>query len=178
MGHQEGGPEGVLGREETCEVREQCRVGMRSTVQESQERERNLIRWENSQGAGQGWEAEDSLPQVNAAEGMGNVSGSQIRFGELCPPGVFLASAIISFRLPCWLSGKESACQGRRLEFDPWVGKIPWRRKWQPPLVLLPGLWTSEPGGTQSMGSQELDMTSLLNHHRIISIRHKGQCRG
>ena len=58
-GHQEGGPEGVLGREETCEVREQCRVSMRSMVQESQERERNLIRWENSQGAGQGWDAED-----------------------------------------------------------------------------------------------------------------------
>jgi len=23
--------------------------------------------------------------------------------------------------------------------FDPWVGKIPWRRKWQPIPVLLPG---------------------------------------
>ena len=23
--------------------------------------------------------------------------------------------------------------------FDPWVGKIPWRRKWQPTPVLLPG---------------------------------------
>ena len=22
---------------------------------------------------------------------------------------------------------------------DPWFGKIPWRRKWQPTLVLLPG---------------------------------------
>ena len=28
------------------------------------------------------------------------------------------------------LSGKDSACQCRRLRFDPWVGKIPWRRKW------------------------------------------------
>ena len=28
--------------------------------------------------------------------------------------------------LPWWLSGKESACQCRRCEFDPWVGKIPW----------------------------------------------------
>ena len=26
-----------------------------------------------------------------------------------------------------------------RPAFDPWVGKIPWRRKWQPTLVLLPG---------------------------------------
>ena len=30
-----------------------------------------------------------------------------------------------------WLSGKESACQCRRCGFDPWVGKIPWSRKWQ-----------------------------------------------
>ena len=34
--------------------------------------------------------------------------------------------------LPRWLSDKESACQCRRCEFDPWVRKIPWRRKWQP----------------------------------------------
>ena len=25
--------------------------------------------------------------------------------------------------------------------------------------------WTEEPGGLQSMGSQELDMTERLNHH-------------
>ena len=24
-------------------------------------------------------------------------------------------------------------------EFDPWVGKIPWRRAWQPALAFLPG---------------------------------------
>ena len=24
-------------------------------------------------------------------------------------------------------------------EFDPWVGKIPWSRKWQPTLVFLLG---------------------------------------
>ena len=37
---------------------------------------------------------------------------------------------------------KEFACQCRRHKrqrFDPWVGKIPWRRKWQPTPVLLPG---------------------------------------
>ena len=31
-------------------------------------------------------------------------------------------------------SGKEPACQARgrrRRGFNPWVGKIPWRRKWQ-----------------------------------------------
>ena len=35
--------------------------------------------------------------------------------------------------------GEESACQGRRGGFDPWVGKIPWRRKRQPTPVFLPG---------------------------------------
>ena len=41
--------------------------------------------------------------------------------------------------LPWWLSGKESACQCRRLGFNPWVGKILQRRKWQPTPVCLPG---------------------------------------
>ena len=39
-------------------------------------------------------------------------------------------------------SGKESACQCRRcktLGFDPWVGKIPMTRKWQPTPEFLPG---------------------------------------
>ena len=38
--------------------------------------------------------------------------------------------------------GKESACQCRRHGrhgFDPWVGKVPWRKKWQPTAVFLPG---------------------------------------
>ena len=33
---------------------------------------------------------------------------------------------------------KESSCQCRRRGFDPWVGKKPWRRKWQPTPVFLP----------------------------------------
>ena len=33
----------------------------------------------------------------------------------------------------------ESPCQCRRLRFDPWVGKILWRRKWQPTPVFLLG---------------------------------------
>ena len=44
-------------------------------------------------------------------------------------------------------------------EFDPWVGKIPWRRKWQPTPVLLPG---KSPGqkslaGYRPWGGTELD---------------------
>ena len=39
-------------------------------------------------------------------------------------------------------SSKEYTCQCRgrkRWGFDPWVGKIPWRRKWQPAPVFLLG---------------------------------------
>ena len=54
--------------------------------------------------------------------------------------------------------GKESASV-QRPWFIPWVRKIPWRRAWQPTPVFLPGesLWTEEPGGLQSMGSQKID---------------------
>ena len=41
--------------------------------------------------------------------------------------------------LPWWLSVKESARQCRRHGFDTWVRRIPWRRKWQPTPVSLPG---------------------------------------
>ena len=43
---------------------------------------------------------------------------------------------------PGGTSGEESAHQCRRrkrYEFDPWVGKTPWRRAWQPTPVFLPG---------------------------------------
>ena len=52
------------------------------------------------------------------------------------------------FRLHCVLrhstdaGGKESACQCRRHKrgsLDTWIGKIPWRRKWQSVPVFLPG---------------------------------------
>ena len=45
----------------------------------------------------------------------------------------------IANRIKVWLSGKEPACQCKRLEFDSWVRKIPWRREWQPTPVFLPG---------------------------------------
>ena len=60
---------------------------------------------------------------------------------------------------PGGTSGKELVCQCRRCkrsEFGPWVGKIPWRRAWQPTPAFLPGdsPWTEESGGLQSTGSQ------------------------
>ena len=41
---------------------------------------------------------------------------------------------------PGGASGKEPTCpckRHKRLRFDLWVGKIPWRKKWQPTPVFL-----------------------------------------
>ena len=49
--------------------------------------------------------------------------------------------------------------------FNPWVGKIPWRRKWQPTPVFLAWKipWMEKPGRLQSMGSKKLEITEWLH---------------
>ena len=66
--------------------------------------------------------------------------------------------------LPSWYSGKESACQCRRCKrrrISPWVGKIPWRRKWQPTPVFLPGEFHGQKSlaGYSPWGRKESDTT-------------------
>ena len=66
--------------------------------------------------------------------------------------------------------GKEPSCQCRRhkrLGFDSWVRKIPWRRAWQPTPAFLPG----EAHGLRSLagyspwGRKESDTTERLSTH-------------
>ena len=73
--------------------------------------------------------------------------------------------------LPRWLSNKESACQCRRCGFDPWVGKIPWRRKWQSTPVLLPGKSHGQRSlvGYSPWGRKESDRTERLHFHFTIT---------
>ena len=56
--------------------------------------------------------------------------------------------------------------------FDPWVGKIPWRRAWQPTPVFLPreSPWMKEPGGLQSIGLQRVrhDWSDLECIHNAL----------
>ena len=68
------------------------------------------------------------------------------------------------FALPRWLSSKESTCQCSRRGFDPWVGKTPWRRKWQPSQVFLPGEFHRQRSvtGYSPRGCEELDMTEHI----------------
>ena len=57
----------------------------------------------------------------------------------------------------------------RRPGFDTWVGKIPWRRKWQPTPVFLPGKsygWRSLVGYSPvRSGRKESDTTEWLQFH-------------
>ena len=63
--------------------------------------------------------------------------------------------------LPWWCSSKQSACQCRRRECDPWVRKIPWRRQWQPTSVFLPKKSRGQRSlaGYSLLGRKESDMT-------------------
>ena len=75
--------------------------------------------------------------------------------------------------LPLWLSGKESICNSGdagRLGFDPWVGNIPWRRKWQPTPVFLPGKYHGQrslagysPWGVTKTQTWQKWLNTLLN---------------
>ena len=67
---------------------------------------------------------------------------------------------------PWWLRRYSICLQCGRPGFEPWVGKIPWRRKWQSTPVLLPGKipWTEEPGRLQSMGSQRVGHDWATSH--------------
>ena len=57
--------------------------------------------------------------------------------------------------------------QGTR--FDSWVGKIPWRRKWQPTPVFLPGKSHGQRSlmGYNPWGHKESDITEQLTFHWI-----------
>ena len=81
--------------------------------------------------------------------------------------------------LPWWLSREESACQCRRLGFDPWVGKISLRRKEQPTPVFLPGEFHGHKSlvGYSPWGFKESDMTEqrLNNKWRGPHHKDKGQ---
>ena len=73
---------------------------------------------------------------------------------------------------PGGASGKEPTCQcirHKRPGFDPWVRKIPWRRKWQPSPLFLPG---------KSHGQRSLAGQSPQGRKKRDTIEHthKQQC--
>jgi len=70
--------------------------------------------------------------------GLGNDEPSSLRETRIVRP----AKRRQCQGFPYGASGKELACQCRRCKrhgFDSWIGKILWRRAWQPIPVFLPG---------------------------------------
>ena len=79
---------------------------------------------------------------------------------------------------PGGTDGKESACQCRthtKCRFDPWVWKIPWRRKWQPTPVFLPGKSHRERNlvGYSPWGRKESDTTERLTLPLLLQASRK-----
>ena len=83
-----------------------------------------------------------------------------------------------------WCSGKEPSCQNRsckRPMFDPWVRKIPWRRKWQPTAVFWPGkshgqrrLVGYSPGCRKELDTVEWLSTHTCTHSQESVVNHLG----
>ena len=81
----------------------------------------------------------------------------------------YIEESLYPWGFPCSSVGKESACSAG---FDPWVGQIPWRSKWQPTPVSLSGkshgqrimVGCSPWGHKESDTTQQLTLTYFLTY--------------
>ena len=79
---------------------------------------------------------------------------------------------LINSGLYWWLRRSRICPQCWRPGFDPWDGKITWRRKWQPTPVFFPGEspQTKKPGGLQSMESQSVRRDWATKHKHTYQL--------
>ena len=134
-----------------------------------------------------------SLPTVAAQEGSGvnspgvhsghlhtKPSGSAFSHPDRVHPSwgyklfVPTLSSLLRFHLLGLLAKIE------RPLFFTWVGKIPWRREWQPTLLFLPGEshgWRS-PVGCSPRGRKESDITERLTHQVLENVLAFSQAAG
>ena len=70
---------------------------------------------------------------------------------------IYSLSVIVGVCSPGYVSGKEPTYKCRSRRFSPWV----WKKGMAtyPSILVWGSQWTEEPGGLQSVGLQELDMT-------------------
>ena len=68
--------------------------------------------------------------------------------------------------LPWWFRQYRIYLQCGGPQFDPWVRKIPWRRKWQPTSVFFSGEFHGNWAGYSPWGHKDLDTTELLTRRR------------
>ena len=69
--------------------------------------------------------------------------------------------------------------QCRRPGFNPWVGKVPWRREWQPTPVFLPGEFHGQRilVGYSPWGHKEARLSEWHFHHRGSNFKARGSKR-
>ena len=78
----------------------------------------------------------------------------------------FFSFKNLATRLPWWLRWQAICPKCRRRGFDPWVGKIPWRREWQhTPVVLLGEFYGQRSlAGYSPWGSKRSNMTEWITY--------------
>ena len=98
-------------------------------------------------------------------EGEGQWSGGHLSIGAKGHKTPSL------YTIPWWLRWERICLQCRRSGFDPWVGKIPWRRKWQPTPIFLPGESHGQRSlmGYSSWAHKESDMDWASNTFTLPS---------
>ena len=126
---------------------------------------------------GKTWQgSEDCSPTFRRREGTQWQSRRRMQKwlhmrNEQRPVTLIFSYALIVYRLSRWHSGKESTCpckRHKRRRFNPWVRKIPWRRKQQPSLELLPGKSHGQSQvGYSPWDCKESDTTERLTHTRL-----------
>ena len=69
-------------------------------------------------------------------------------------------------------AGKESALIAGDPRFNPWIGKIPWRREWQPAPVFLLGEFLGQRSltGSSSWDLKKFNTTEATEHAHIVSL--------
>ena len=97
---------------------------------------------------------------------------------SLLEGSLFIWEVVSPMDFPGGSDSKRVCLQCRRPGFNPWVGKIPWRRKWQPIPVFLPGKSHGQRSlvGYSPWGHEELDTTEQLHFHRV-EVRECGEWR-
>ena len=97
---------------------------------------RNSSRMADQAALGHGW------PDVPLPIGVNFYQHIMCREGADTLGKKYICTYVWGF--PSGASGRKPTCQcqcrrSKKCRFDPWIGKIPWRRKWQPTPVFFPG---------------------------------------
>ena len=114
-------------------------------------------------------------PALTPASGVTSPEGRVTRLPGLPPPDPEGLAGLVGCSCFLWAfqaapgvrNLPANAGRHQRQGFDPWVGKIPWRRAWQPAPVLLPGESHGQTSlaGHSPWGHKESDMTERLHTH-------------